>query len=139
MHQGLMSGILRGEWGNKAMSITDNILVSYCNGADAVIAGGVTCFGAMLPYAVNALTEKKDDPVVVNAMVESMHHNLYTIINSAAMNGVGPNTTIKVITPGIVDAILVITIIIAALAAFFIVLRKKLVGKNKEKGKKNRK
>ncbi|MBR2397993.1 MAG: glycoside hydrolase family 3 C-terminal domain-containing protein, partial [Clostridia bacterium] len=139
MHQGLMSGILRGEWGNKAMSITDNILVSYCNGADAVIAGGVTCFDAMLPYAVNALTEKKDDPVVVNAMVESMHHNLYTIINSAAMNGVGPNTTIKVITPGIVDAILVITIIIAALAAFFIVLRKKLVGKNKEKGKKNRK
>ena len=139
MHQGLMSGILRGEWGNKAMSITDNILVSYCNGADAVIAGGVTCFDAMLPYAVNALTEKKNDPVVVNAMVESMHHNLYTIINSAAMNGVGPNTTIKVITPGIVNAILVITIIVAALAAFFIVLRKKLVGKNKEKGKKNRK
>ena len=126
MHQGLMTGILRGEWGNKAMSITDNILVTYCNGADAVIAGGVTCFDAMLPYAVNALKDAKDDPVVMNAMVEAMHHNLYTIINSAAMNGVGPETTVKAVNPGIINTITYATIAIAALAVVFIILRKKV-------------
>ncbi len=119
MHQGLMRGILRGEWGNKSMSITDNILVTYCNGADAVIAGGVTCFDAMLPYAVNALNDAKDDPVVVNAMVEAMHHNLYTIINSAAMNGVGADTTVEAINPGIIDIVTIATVVIAVLALFF--------------------
>ena len=124
-HQGLMTDILRGEWGNDAMSITDNILVTYCSGPDAVIAGGVTCFDAMLPYAVNSLTDMKDDPVVVNAMLEATHHNLYTIINSAAMNGVGPETTVKAVTPGIINTITYATIAIAALAVVFIIIRRK--------------
>ena len=115
MNQSLMTGILRDEWGNNSMHITDNILVSYCNGADAVLAGGVTCFDAMLPYAVNALKAEKDDPVIVNAMVEAMHHNLYTIINSAAMNGVGPNTTVVAIQPAIIDTITLLTVIFGIL------------------------
>ena len=126
MHQGLMTGILRGEWGNRAMSITDNILVTYCNGADAVIGGGVTCFDAMMPYAINALKAEKDDPVVVNAMVEAMHHNLYTIINSAAMNGVGPETTVVAITPGIINTITYATIVIAVLTVLFFIIKRRI-------------
>ena len=131
MHQGLMTGILRGEWGNKAMSITDNILVTYCNGADAVLAGGVTCFDAMMPYATNALKKEKTDPVVVNAMVEAMHHNLYTIINSAAMNGVGPDTTVKAVTPSIINTITYATIAIVVLMIIFILIKRKMK-KNRE-------
>ncbi len=126
MHQGLMTGILRGEWGNKAMSITDNILVTYCNGADAVLGGGVTCFDAMLPYAVNALKEEKDDPVIVNAMVEAMHHNLYTIINSAAMNGVGPDTVVKAVTPGIINTITIATVAILVLDVIFFIIKRRI-------------
>ncbi|MBE6565643.1 MAG: hypothetical protein E7659_00910 [Ruminococcaceae bacterium] len=133
MHQGLMTGILRGEWGNKAMSITDNILVTYCNGADAVLAGGVTCFDAMLPYAVNALKDEKDDPVVVNAMVEAMHHNLYTIINSAAMNGVGADTTVKAVTPGIINIITIATIVIVVLMVLFFIIKAKMKKNRKAK------
>ena len=133
MHQGLMTGILRGEWGNKAMSITDNILVTYCNGADAVLAGGVTCFDAMLPYAVNALKDEKDDPVVVNAMVEAMHHNLYTIINSAAMNGVGADTTVKAVTPGIINIVTIATIVIVVLMVLFFIIKAKIKKNRKAK------
>ena len=133
MHQGLMTGILRGEWGNKAMSITDNILVTYCNGADAVLAGGVTCFDAMLPYAVNALKAEKDDPVVVNAMVEAMHHNLYTIINSAAMNGVGADTTVKAVTPGIINTITLATVVIVVLMVLFFIIKAKIKKNRKAK------
>jgi len=132
MHQGLMTGILRGEWGNKAMSITDNILVTYCNGADAVLAGGVTCFDAMLPYAVNALKDAKNDPVVVNAMVEAMHHNLYTIINSAAMNGVGPETTVKAVTPGIINIVTIATVAIVALMIIFFIIKHNLKKKKEQ-------
>ena len=133
MHQGLMTGILRGEWGNKAMSITDNILVTYCNGADAVLAGGVTCFDAMLPYAVNALKDEKDDPVIVNAMVEAMHHNLYTIINSAAMNGVGADTTVKAVTPGIINTITLATVVIVVLMVLFFIIKAKIKKNRKAK------
>lgn len=132
MHQGLMTGILRGEWGNRAMCITDNILVTYCNGADAVLGGGVTCFDAMMPYAINALKEEKDDPVVVNAMVEAMHHNLYTIINSAAMNGVGENTTVVAVVPGIINTITYVSIVIWVLTIIVLIIKRKMKKKREE-------
>jgi beta-glucosidase len=132
MHQGLMTGILRGEWGNRAMCITDNILVTYCNGADAVLGGGVTCFDAMMPYAINALKEEKDDPVVVNAMVEAMHHNLYTIINSAAMNGVGKNTTVVAVVPGIINTITYVSIAIWVLTVIVLIIKRKMKKKREE-------
>ena len=116
-NQNLLSGILRGEWGNKAMYITDNILTEYCDASAAIVAGGVTCFDAMMSYASDDLkaTAGKGDPIVINALVEAMHHNLYTIINSAAMNGVGPNTTVEACNPWIVDVALAATIVLGIL------------------------
>ena len=114
-HSGLMTGILRGEWGNQGMSITDNVLVTYVNGVDGVMAGGVTTYDAMLWYITAQLPEYENDAVVVNAMREACHHNLYALANSSGMNGVGANTTIKVTQP------MVITIcqIIACGCCFF--------------------
>ena len=125
-NQNLMSGILRGEWGNRAMYITDNILTDYCDASAAIVAGGVTCFDAMMSYATDDLKAtvggSDPDPVVVNALVEAMHHNLYTIINSAAMNGIGANTIVKQITPATLRLLKKITYIMAAVSVPFIVL-----------------
>ena len=125
-NQNLMSGILRGEWGNKAMYITDNILTEYCDASAAIVAGGVTCFDAMLTYATDDLKETvgngNPDPIVVNALVEAMHHNLYTIINSAAMNGVGENTVVNQITPAILHTVRNITMVLGVLTILFISL-----------------
>ena len=119
---GLMSGILRGEWGNHSMHITDNMITANCNAIDAIMAGGVTCFDAMMSYATDDIKTATDDPVFVNAMREAMHHNLYTIINSAAMNGVGANTVVVATAPAIVNTIAYITLAIAFLAFLFIAL-----------------
>jgi beta-glucosidase len=125
-NQKLMSGILRGEWGNKAMYITDNILTEYCDASAAIVAGGVTCFDAMLTYATDDLKEtvggSNPDPIVVNALVEAMHHNLYTIINSAAMNGVGENTVVKATTPKILRTLKTVTTVVTVLSVLFIAL-----------------
>jgi len=94
----LMTNILRGEWGSNGMSITDNVLTSYVNGVDGVIAGTST-FDAMLPFVTMQLPRYRDDPVVVTALREAMHRNLYALANSAAMNGVGPGTTIRLTSP----------------------------------------
>ena len=93
-HRGLMTNIMRGEWGNQGMSITDNILVNYCNGADAVMAGGVTTCDAMLWYVTRQLPKYENDPVIVTAMREACHHNLYALVNSSAMNGIGADTVV---------------------------------------------
>ena len=129
-NQKLMSGILRGEWGNKAMYITDNILTEYCDASAAIVAGGVTCFDAMMSYALDDLKEtvggENPDPVVVNALVEAMHHNLYTIINSAAMNGVGPDTVVVAIQPKIVDTVTTAAIVLGVLGILgCVIFRKK--------------
>ena len=123
---GLMSGILRGEWGNKSMHITDNMITENCNALDAVMAGGVTCFDAMMTYAVNDIKTATDDPVFVNAMLEAMHYNLYTIINSAAMNGVGADTVVVATNPAIIDTITYATIALAAVVILLFIIRRKV-------------
>ncbi len=126
-NQNLMSGILRGEWGNQAMYTTDNTLTEYCDASAAIVAGGVTCFDAMMSYATDDLKEtvggENPDPIVVNALVEAMHHNLYTIINSAAMNGVGEHTIVKATTPKILGLMKTVTVVLGVLSVLFIALR----------------
>ena len=96
---GLIKGIMNGEWGCNGLQITDNVLTTYVNGVDGVM-GGTTTFDSMMAfYITDQLPEYEDDPVVVSAMREACHHNLYAIAHSCGMNGVGPDTTIKETEP----------------------------------------
>ncbi len=127
--KGLMTNILRQEWGNNGMSITDNVITPMVTGVDGVLAG-TTTYDAMLPYIVNELPKYENDPVIVTAMRNACHHNLYALANSSAMNGIGPNTTIEVhalfwAVLAIVIAIVVWLLFIAA-AAFWILGNRKL-------------
>ncbi len=94
-NKGLMTHILREEWGKIGLNITDNVLTSYVNGVDGLMAGGISTFDAMLPLVTNLLPKYKKDAVIVNAMREACHQNLYSIANSAGMNGVSADTKIK--------------------------------------------
>ena len=114
---GLVTGILRNEWGCDGMVITDNVLTQYVNGPDGVLAG-VSIYDAMMSFVTDTLPQYKNDPVIVTAMREACHHNLYAIANSCGMNGVGANTTIKVTRPMVVT----MSIIIACASAFFCLL-----------------
>ena len=104
---GLVTGILRNEWGCDGMVITDNVLTQYVNGPDGVMAG-VSIYDAMMSFVTDTLPKYKNDPVIVSAMREACHHNLYAIANSCGMNGVGADTTIKVIRPTIVAAVITV-------------------------------
>jgi len=109
--KGLMTNIMRGEWGNNGMSITDNVITPMVTGADGVLAG-VTTYDAMLWYIVNELPKYENDAVIVSAMREACHHNLYALANSSAMNGIGPNTTIKVHPLPLVTTLLTAAIVL---------------------------
>ena len=98
---GLMVDILQEEWGCYGLQITDNVEVYSVNGLDGIM-NGTTAFDAMYWYVIELLNEYKNDAVIVNAMREACHHNLYAIANSAAMNGIGEDTVIKAVEPKIV-------------------------------------
>lgn len=118
-NKNLMTNIMRGEWGNMGMSITDNVLVNYCNGVDAIMAGGVTTFDAMLPYITNQLPKYENDAVIVTAMRNACHHNLYALANSSAMNGVGEDTVVKAVTPSILVTLKTVAIVVGVLLVAF--------------------
>jgi len=129
-HKGLMTNILRNEWGCDGMNITDNVLTTYVNGLDGILAG-VSTYDAMLPYVVNILPEYKDDAVIVNAMRDASHYCLYAIANSSGMNGVGADTTIKVLELQVIS--IVRMILIAAAAIFVLSFVMLMVSKRKFK------
>lgn len=97
-HYGLLTGILRNEWGCEGKIITDNALDVYVNPADFVLAGG-SIMDAMLPTQLRMIKQYKEDARMVAAMKEAAHRNLYAVVNSNAMNGVGPETDIELTTP----------------------------------------
>ncbi len=113
-NRGLMTDILKNEWGCEGMNITDNVLTTYVNGVDGLMAG-VTIYDAMLPYVVNQLPEYEDDPVIVTAMREACHHNLYAVANSCGMNGVGEDTTIKLVELKVITAVRTLAIVFGVL------------------------
>lgn len=126
-NKGLITNILRDEWGCDGLIITDNVLTQYVNGPDGVMAG-VSTFDAMLPFVKNALPKYKNDPVMVSAMREACHHNLYAIANSVAMNGMGPDTIVKTTRPTIIRVLNVCAFVFPVLfvvALFFFIKRKK--------------
>ncbi len=133
-NSGLVRGILNEEWGCIGLQITDNVLNSMVNGIDGVM-GGTTTYDSMLAFMItNNLPKYKDDPVAVNAMREACHHNLYAIANSSGMNGIGPNTTIKVTEPTIRVAAKVLGCVfsIAFVLSFAMYLTKKTTFKKSE-------
>jgi beta-glucosidase len=145
-NKGLMTGILRGEWASEGLTITDNVLTQYCNGVDAMMAGGVSTFDAMLNYVTEQLPDYENDPVIVTAMREACHHNLYAIANSVAMNGVGPETTVVAKDLQIVSTTRLLAIIFGLLfvvsLVMFVVKKRKFkqsdIYRNFEEAKKNR-
>ena len=122
-NSGLLKGILNGEWNCNGLQITDNVLNTMVNAVDGVM-NGTTTFDSMLTFMVTGqgLARFEDDPVVVEAMKEACHHNLYAIANSQAMNGIGPDTTIKAVEPGIIGTCRTACIVVWAIFVVSLVL-----------------
>ena len=128
--KGLMTNILRQEWGSNGMSISDNVVTPMVSGADGILAG-VTTFDAILWYVAQELPKYKNDPVMVAAMKEACHHNLYALVNSSAMNGIGKDTIIRAKPLPLLKELVIGTI--ACWALFLLVLPAWIRGKRKFK------
>ena len=123
-NEGLVKGVMNGEWNCNGLQITDNVLNSMVNGIDGVM-GGTTTFDSMLAFMItgkNGLAGYENDPVAVTAMREACHHNLYAIANSQAMNGIGADTTIKAVKPSVIGTCKTAAIILGAIFVVSLVM-----------------
>lgn len=121
--RGMISGVLRGEWGCKGAVITDNSALNnhWMDGPDSVLAGA-DLFDSMTEIEYDQLLKHTKDPVVVSAMRDSCHRVIYSIVNSLAVNGMDVNSEVDAHDPGYLAAIKAATCGTGALTVLFIVL-----------------
>ena len=88
----LCTNVLRDEWGFRGCVITDFNLYGYMD-KNAALAGGTDL---QLTYsAMTPAFEGTNTATVVSQLRESMHHALYTIVNSNAMQGMAPGSKVN--------------------------------------------
>jgi hypothetical protein len=111
--------ILRNEWDNNGLNIIDNVLTAYVNPADGMFGITTTCDSMMAFMPIGVLEAYENDAYMLTMMKEACYHNLYALANSIAMNGVGPDTTIKAVTPSLIQTVNTAKLVTYALSVVF--------------------
>lgn len=97
-HKGLLTEVLRNEWGFKGVVQTDAYVGTHMHMAiaESVIAGNDFTMGGAV---ANKFDPWKNSPTLVSALRETCHRLLYTKVNSCTMNGMKVSTIIVYHTP----------------------------------------
>lgn len=121
-HYGLLTEVLRNEWGFIGFVQSDgNGYALMSNYIDGIRAGNdlFMCGGGK-----HALDDYKNSPTITNAIRESTHRVLYALVRTNAINGLGADDQIRMLTPwwrtGI-DALIYITIIFTIISACLLI------------------
>ncbi|MCX4312783.1 MAG: glycoside hydrolase family 3 C-terminal domain-containing protein [Clostridia bacterium] len=109
-HDGLLNGVLRGEWGFNGVAITDANAGTDKNFGRAVAAGQDAWLGGMPEDALDRYY-KDNNGTVCQAVRESAHRILYTQLHSFMMNGVSTSTRFMDVMPGWEKALLAVKIV----------------------------
>ena len=99
-HEGIMTNILRGEWGYKGFVITDQTSFNsfdYCDIREGLAAGNDLWLNTA--HNMWALNDSELTATVMQNARTAAHRYLYAVANSNAMNGVDADTTVKNIIP----------------------------------------
>lgn len=121
-HYGLLTEVLRNEWGFNGLVETDSAVGAYMKkgsaSAEAVIAGN----NLWLTGGGCNFDDYKDNPTVCQAMRERAHEVLYVLVNSASMNGFDSDTLIVKITPWYFNVITIVQVTSGVLLGLSIIL-----------------
>lgn len=130
-NSGLMTGIIRNEWGSTAIIDTDIAINTSLQNVEAGLMAGTnmwaTSGSAFYDYAINKV---KQDSIMLEKLRESCHVILYNVANSSGVNNLSPTAQIKNAMPyweKILTAMIIVFSIldIAAVASLIYVNRKK--------------
>ena len=126
-HRGLLTEVLRNEWGFVGVCETDASVSVHMNDPAPLVAGilagqDVWMDGGPEAFPADALTRWKDNPTVCRAMREAVKRNLYVMANSSAMNGINRGAKIIYHAPWWQNAVLAVQIITGILTVLSIAM-----------------
>ena len=90
-HKGLLTDVLRGEWGYEGFVISDCAWREFMDVEDGLIAGNDCILDNI---DVSNYNQVKNNPTLAKAVREATHRVLYVVANSNAMNGFSSNTKV---------------------------------------------
>ena len=98
---------------------------------DGLIAGSDIWDSPMPKIHTTKAANYENDAYIVTQMRNAMHHILYTVVNSNAMNGWASTDTLKTITPWWQTALIVLDVVLAVLTVLCIVMLVKRIKASK--------
>ena len=99
-HKGLLTNVLRNEWGYKGVIETDAGAADFMTNKMALVNGVVAGQDLwMMGKEGNEFGEYKDNPVVAQAIRRAAKNNLYSQVHSNTMNGLKSGIKIVEVTP----------------------------------------
>ena len=118
-HHGLMTGILREEWGMEGSTVTDMALnARYMDCRLGILAGQDIWLGQK--GSMGTLDGSENDPAITSAVHRAVRNVVYSVTHTNAMN-IG-DATVVAITPWWQVALYSVTGVMAALTLLFAVL-----------------
>ena len=92
-HAGLLTHVLRGEWGFEGFVITDCTVNSTYTDSLVGLQGGSDIWDGVksIEQTDESLYANQNDPYVCQLMRQAVHRLLYVQANSSAMNGLDAN------------------------------------------------
>ena len=130
-HRGLLTGILRNEWGYTGYVVTDMINgAEYMNWRDVTFAGGGGCLTENAydssiigdPNSTDNMKLISKDTVFQQELKKMLKYDLYTFANSNTMNGITSDTRIVRVHPWWENALTGVNIGLGVLTALMLIL-----------------
>lgn len=100
-HKGLMTEVLRNEWGFEGSSLTDAVMANrnWMDVRIGVEAGNDTWLSSGYWLVPKIIAWAEEDGKFLENLRESCHRFLYSYCNSSAINGMSTTATVEKITP----------------------------------------